>query len=127
MLFHLPEAFTSAFLARFPLIIGDLNQCCTSLSKEKLMKDKGCFRLLTLTFVILLPCFAALAAIFLPTTSARAAAPACLHVVGNQIEDDSNHVIIPHGVDRMGGEYARHLHSHPLRTSWTHPINHDIG
>lgn len=70
------------------------------------MKDKGRFRLLTITIITLIPCIAALSAVFLPNSTVRAAAPGGLHVVGNQIEDGSNHVVVPHGVDRMGGEYA---------------------
>ncbi len=69
------------------------------------MKDKGRFRLLTTIIVILLTCMAALSTL-LPATIAKAAAPSGLHVVGNQLEDGSNHVIVPHGVDRMGGEYS---------------------
>jgi hypothetical protein len=56
-------------------------------------------------FNILLICIATLSTL-LPATIAKAAAPSGLHVVGNQLEDDSNHVIVPHGVDRMGGEYS---------------------
>ena len=68
------------------------------------MKDKRPLQVFTTMIVILLTCAAALSVLLLPVT-ARAAAPSGLHVVGNQIEDGSNHVIVPHGIDRMGTEY----------------------
>jgi len=70
------------------------------------MQSKGRFRLLTLVVVALLLCSAA--AIFMsrsPGSVKAASVPTGLHVVGNKLEDGSGHVIVPHGVDRMGTEY----------------------
>jgi Cellulose binding domain/Cellulase (glycosyl hydrolase family 5) len=41
-----------------------------------------------------------------PQARAAAATNIGLHVVGNQLEDGNNNPVIPHGVDRMGGEYS---------------------
>jgi len=64
-------------------------------------------RLLAGVGVILLLLSAATVFTFQSPRTARAAAsvPTGLHVVGNQIEDGSGHVFVPHGVDRMGTEY----------------------
>lgn len=71
------------------------------------MKSKGRFRLLTFVVVSLVLCSTvAIVVLRTPTTTKAASVPTGLHVVGNQIEDGSGRVIIPHGVDRMGGEYA---------------------
>lgn len=70
------------------------------------MQSKGRFRLLTCAAVALLLCSAA--AVFVarsPATARAASVPTGLHVVGNQLEDGGGHVIVPHGVDRMGTEY----------------------
>lgn len=73
------------------------------------MQSKGRFRLL-LFFVIavLFACSTAALTTLPSSTPARAASslPTGLHVVGNQIQDGSGHVFVPHGVDRMGTEYA---------------------
>jgi Cellulose binding domain/Cellulase (glycosyl hydrolase family 5) len=72
------------------------------------MKGKGRFRLLTILLITVLIAVAAVSIASQPGKSAQAAgtAPSGLHVVGNKIEDGSGHVIVPHGVDRMGGEYS---------------------
>ncbi len=71
------------------------------------MKSKGRFHLLTLTLIAVLLCTSAvIVALRNPTPAKAASVPTGLHVVGNLIEDGSGHVIIPHGVNRMGGEYA---------------------
>lgn len=72
------------------------------------MKSKGRFQLLSFGVLALLLCSVVAAfTIASHSTPARAAsAPTGLHVVGNQIEDGSGHIIVPHGVDRMGGEYS---------------------
>lgn len=71
------------------------------------MKSKGRFQLLALVVVALLIGSAAIATVVHSSTLAHAAgAPTGLHVVGNQIQDGSGHVIVPHGVDRMGTEYS---------------------
>jgi hypothetical protein len=41
-----------------------------------------------------------------PQARAAAATNIGLHVVGNQLEDGNNNPVVPHGVDRMGGEYS---------------------
>jgi hypothetical protein len=92
------------------------------LSKEKLMKDKRPLQVFTTMIVILLMCVAALSVVLLPAT-ARAAAPGGLHVVGNQIEDGSNHVIVPHGVDRMGTEYQCTKTASNAPTSFDGPVD----
>ncbi len=72
-----------------------------------LVKSKGRFQLLTFISVFLLLCSSAVMFMLQAPAVARAASvPTGLHVVGNQIEDGAGHVIIPHGVNRMGGEYA---------------------
>ena len=71
------------------------------------MQNKGRFLFLTFGIIALLLFSAASILILRPSGSAKAAsAPTGLHVVGNQIEDSSGRVIIPHGVNRMGGEYS---------------------
>jgi len=70
------------------------------------MQSKRRLRLLTSVAVALL--IASAAAFFTlqaPLTARAASVPSGLHVVGNQLEDGSGHVIVPHGVDRMGTEY----------------------
>src|SRR5947209_6428797 len=105
------------------MIREDLDQRGTSLSKEKLMKGKRHLQLLTITTIIVLTCAAALSTILLPATAAKAAAPTGLHVVGNQIKDGSNRVIVPHGVDRMGGEYACIQTSQNGGSTFDGPVN----
>ena len=71
------------------------------------MQSKRRLRFLTSVAVALL--LASAAAFFTlqtPLTARAASVPSGLHVVGNQLEDGSGHVIVPHGVDRMGTEYA---------------------
>jgi hypothetical protein len=64
------------------------------------------FRLLTFVVAALLLCVTGVVVVLQSPHSARAASvPTGLHVVGNQIEDGSGHVFVPHGVDRMGTEY----------------------
>src|SRR5947209_15990196 len=71
------------------------------------MQSKGRFRLLVFFVIALLACSTAAITTLRSPTSARAASvPTGLHVVGNQIMDGSGHVFVPHGVDRMGTEYA---------------------
>ena len=71
------------------------------------MKSKGRFRLLAFIVVALLISSAAIATVVHSSTPAHAAgAPTGLHVVGNQLQDGSGHVIVPHGVNHMGGEYS---------------------
>ncbi|HLZ55913.1 MAG TPA: hypothetical protein VKR06_03105, partial [Ktedonosporobacter sp.] len=70
------------------------------------MQSKGRFRLLTFVVIALLLC--SMAAIFTaqsPGSVKAASVPTGLHVVGNQLKDGGGHVIVPHGVDRMGTEY----------------------
>jgi hypothetical protein len=75
--------------------------------KEVTMQSNGRFRLLTFVAMALLIGSAVVATVIHSPTHAQAASvPTGLHVVGNQIEDGSGHVIVPHGVDRMGTEYA---------------------
>lgn len=65
-------------------------------------------RLRFLIGVVIMLILASAAAVFALQSpqAARAATVATgLHVVGNQLEDGSGHVIVPHGVDRMGTEY----------------------
>src|SRR5581483_10432609 len=70
------------------------------------MQSKERFRLLILAIVALLLCSAAMIFTSRPPGSVKAASvPTGLHVVGNKLEDGSGHVIVPHGVDRMGTEY----------------------
>jgi hypothetical protein len=75
--------------------------------QEGNVQRSGRLRLLPLVAVALL-LFSATAVITLrsPRPARAASVPTGLHVVGNQIEDGSGHVLIPHGVDRMGGEYT---------------------
>ncbi len=70
------------------------------------MQSKRHFRLLTFVVAALL-LFSVAAIITLQSSrSAKASGvPTGLHVVGNQLEDGSGHVFVPHGVDRMGTEY----------------------
>lgn len=70
------------------------------------MPGKGRYRLLV-SFVIALLLFSAAAFVVLqaPGHAKAASVPTGLHVVGNQLEDGSGHIIVPHGVDRMGTEY----------------------
>lgn len=72
------------------------------------MQKKGHLRLLLFFAMALLICSAGAIVVFrLPTAaSAATSLPTGLHVVGNQILDGSGHVFVPHGVDRMGTEYA---------------------
>ena len=71
------------------------------------MQSNGRFRLLAFVAMALLIGSAVVATVIHSPTHAHAASvPTGLHVVGNQIEDGSGHVIVPHGVDRMGTEYA---------------------
>lgn len=72
------------------------------------MKSKGRFHLLACVTLALFLCSAGVFLTLRSATPARAAVsvPKGLHVVGNQIEDSSGHVLIPHGVNRMGTEYA---------------------
>ncbi len=71
------------------------------------MKSNGRFSLLITLVTALLLLSAGTVVMFRTPTLARAASvPTGLHVVGNQIEDGSGRAIIPHGVNRMGGEYA---------------------
>lgn len=72
------------------------------------MESKGRMRLLSLVVlaVLLLGSAAVITTLKTPTQARAASVPTGLHVVGNQIQDGSGHVIIPHGVDRMGGEYS---------------------
>ena len=72
------------------------------------MKSKGRFQLISLLTISLLVIAAVLSFSLRSGSTVRAAgaAPTGLHVVGNKIEDGSNQVIVPHGVDRMGTEYA---------------------
>lgn len=70
------------------------------------MKSNGRFRWFTLGILALLLC-STVAVFTLRSPAAKAAtAPTGLHVVGNHIQDGNGNVIIPHGVNRMGGEYA---------------------
>jgi len=63
-------------------------------------------QLLACAIVALLLCSIATLVTQQSSPIARAASVATgLHVVGNQIEDGSGHVFVPHGVDRMGTEY----------------------
>jgi cell division septation protein DedD len=65
-------------------------------------------RRLLFTFVavaLLLSSALAIIATHAPTSAHAASVPTGLHVVGNQLEDGSGHVIVLHGVDRMGTEY----------------------
>jgi len=72
-----------------------------------IMKSKGRFQLLSFIVVALLISSAAIASVVHSSTPAHAAgAPTGLHVVGNQLQDGSGHVIVPHGVNHMGGEYS---------------------
>jgi hypothetical protein len=72
------------------------------------MQSKGRFRLHLFFVIALLACSTAAITTLRSSTPARAATslPTGLHVVGNQIQDGSGHVFVPHGVDRMGTEYA---------------------
>src|SRR5579883_330831 len=71
------------------------------------MPSKGRFRLLLFFVIALFACStAAITTLRSPTPVRAASLPTGLHVVGNQIEDGSGHVFVPHGVDRMGTEYA---------------------
>src|SRR5579883_2189458 len=69
------------------------------------MQGKRRPRLILLVLVALLLCSAALLALRSPGAARAASVPTGLHVVGNQLEDGSGHVIVLHGVDRMGTEY----------------------
>ncbi len=71
------------------------------------MKSSGRFRLLMFAVAILLISSVAVATVIHSSTHVYAASVATgLHVVGNQIEDGSGHVIVPRGANRMGTEYA---------------------
>ncbi len=72
------------------------------------MESKGRFRtLISVGAIVLLIVSAVVIGTLQSSTPARAASvPTGLHVVGNQIEDGSGHVIVPRGVNRMGGEYS---------------------
>lgn len=48
---------------------------------------------------------ASLVAVNLVTSKSASAAPAALHVVGNQLQDSNGVVVIPRGVNRSGTEY----------------------
>ena len=70
------------------------------------MSGKGRYRFLAFVIIALLLCSAAAFVVLQAPGHARAASvPTGLHVVGNQLEDGSGHVIKLHGVDRMGTEY----------------------
>lgn len=63
-------------------------------------------RPLIFALVALLLCStAAILVLQAPRTARAASVPTGLHVVGNQLQDGSGHVFVPHGVDRMGTEY----------------------
>lgn len=69
---------------------------------------------------------ASLAAVFTlqsPLTARAASVPTGLHVVGNQIEDGSGHVIVPRGVDRMGTEYQCTKSASNAPTDFDGPID----
>lgn len=70
------------------------------------MQRKKCSRLVTFSVIVLLLC-STITVITLrsPQPVHAASVPTGLHVVGNQLEDGGGHVIVPHGVDRMGTEY----------------------
>jgi len=71
------------------------------------MKSNGRFHVFTLGVIALLLC--SVATVFTlrsPSAVKAASAPTGLHVVGNRIQDSSGNIIIPRGVNRMGGEYA---------------------
>jgi hypothetical protein len=71
------------------------------------MQSKGHFRLLVFFVLALLACStAAVVTLRLPTPARAASLLTGLHVVGNQIQDSSGNVFVPHGADRMGTEYA---------------------
>jgi hypothetical protein len=72
------------------------------------MQSEGRLRFFFLFILALFLCSIAIVATMRSAPAARAAAtvPTGLHVVGNQIQDGSGHVFVPHGVDRMGTEYA---------------------
>ena len=72
------------------------------------MQSKGRFRFPLFFVIALLVISTAAITTLHSSTSVRAAAslPTGLHVVGNQIEDGSSHVVVPRGADRMGTEYA---------------------
>lgn len=88
------------------------------------MQSKGRFRLFTCAAVALLLCSAA--AVFVlrsPGTARAASVPTGLHVVGNQLEDGSGHVIVPHGVDRMGTEYQCTKNATNAPTDFDGPVD----
>src|SRR5579883_2380844 len=69
---------------------------------------------------------ASLAAVFTlqsPLTAKAATVPTGLHVVGNQLEDGSGHVIVPRGVDRMGTEYQCTKSASNAPTDFDGPID----
>ncbi len=80
------------------------------------MQSKGRFYSLIIPVLALLLCTTAFGVTLSNSTTVRAAsaiakaaaasAPTGLHVVGNQLEDGSGRVIVPHGTDRMGSEYS---------------------
>ncbi len=70
------------------------------------MQGKRRPRLFLCVLVALFLCsVSALIALRSPGAARAASVPTGLHVVGNQLEDGSGHVIVLHGVDRMGTEY----------------------
>ncbi len=88
------------------------------------MPGKRRLRLLTTVIVALL--LASAAAVFTlqkPLIARAASVPTGLHVVGNQLEDGSGHVIVPHGVDRMGTEYQCTKSATNAPTNFDGPID----
>ncbi|HEY0753239.1 MAG TPA: cellulase family glycosylhydrolase [Ktedonobacteraceae bacterium] len=70
------------------------------------MPRKKRLRLLTsIVGTLLLVSAAAFLVLQAPLTASAASVASGLHVVGNQLEDATGHVVVPHGVDRMGTEY----------------------
>ena len=89
------------------------------------MKSKGRFRLISVFIAMLLISAAVVGFSLRSTTTVKAAgsAPTGLHVVGNKIEDGSNKVIVPHGVDRMGTEYQCTKSSTNAPTDFDGPVD----
>jgi hypothetical protein len=87
------------------------------------MKSKGRVRLFSIVVVLLLMCAAALSVVLQPAAITKAAAPSGLHVVGNQIQTSSGSRFIPHGVNRMGTEYACPKSATEAPTNFDGPVD----
>ena len=88
------------------------------------MQGKRRLRLLTsIAVVLLLASAAAFFTLQSPLTAKAASVPSGLHVVGNQLEDGSGRVIVPHGVDRMGTEYQCTKSAQNAPTNFDGPID----